>query len=97
MIKMFRGKSYYYCRECGSKKNVGVIYSVDETYGTTSLDLCEDCLKKLQGLIEGFLGGKEFHLFGKHFVQTNWCGKNKEETALTPKHVEQCIKLLNRR
>lgn len=64
MIKMFRGKSYYYCRECGSKKNVGVIYSVDETYGTTSLDLCEDCLKKLQGLIEGFLGGKEFPVFG---------------------------------
>ncbi len=64
MIKMFRGKSYYYCRECGSKKNVGVIYSVDETYGTTSLDLCEDCLKKLQGLIEDFLGGKEFPVFG---------------------------------
>lgn len=61
---MFRGKSYYYCRECGSKKNVGVIYSVDETYGTTSLDLCEDCLKKLQGLIEDFLGGKEFPVFG---------------------------------
>ena len=39
----------------------------------------------------------DLHLFGKHFVQTNWCGKNKEETALTPKHVEQCIKLLNRR
>lgn len=64
MIKMFRGKSYYYCRECGSKKNVGVICSVDETYGTTSLDLCEDCLKKLQGLIEDFLGGKEFPVFG---------------------------------
>ena len=64
MIKMFRGKSYYYCRECGSKKNVGVIYSVDETYGTTSLDLCENCLKKLQGLIEDFLGGKEFPVFG---------------------------------
>lgn len=64
MIKMFRGKSYYYCRECGSKKNVGVIYSVDETYGTTSLDICEDCLKKLQGLIEDFLGGKEFPVFG---------------------------------
>lgn len=64
MMKMFRGKSYYYCRECGSKKNVGVIYSVDETYGTTSLDLCEDCLKKLQGLIEDFLGGKEFPVFG---------------------------------
>lgn len=64
MIKMFRGKSYYYCRECGSKKNVGVIYSVDETYGTTSLDLCEDCLKKLQSLIEDFLGGKEFPVFG---------------------------------
>lgn len=64
MIKMFRGKSYYYCRECGSKKNVGVIYSVDETFGTTSLDLCEDCLNKLQGLIEDFLGGKEFPVFG---------------------------------
>ena len=64
MIKMFRGKSYYYCKECGSKKNVGVIYSVDETFGTTSLDLCEDCLKKLQGLIEDFLGGKEFPVFG---------------------------------
>lgn len=64
MIKMFRGKSYYYCKECGSKKNVGVICSVDETYGTTSLDLCEDCLKKLQGLIEDFLGGKEFPVFG---------------------------------
>ena len=64
MIKMFRGKSYYYCRECGSKKNVGVIYSVDETFGTTSLDLCEDCLKKLQGLIEDFIGGKEFPVFG---------------------------------
>ncbi len=64
MIKMFRGKSYYYCKECSSKKNVGVIYSVDETYGTTSLELCEDCLKKLQGLIEDFLGGKEFPVFG---------------------------------
>lgn len=61
MIKMFRGKSYYYCRECGSKKNVGVIYSV---YGNTSLDLCENCLKKLQGLIEDFIGGKEFPVFG---------------------------------
>ena len=64
MIKMFRGKSYYYCKECGSKKNVSVIYTGDETYGTTGLELCEDCLKKLQGLIKDFLGGKEFPVFG---------------------------------
>ena len=36
----------------------------------------------------------DLHLFGKHFVQTSWYGQNEEETALTPKHVEQCIKLL---
>lgn len=39
----------------------------------------------------------DLHLFGKHFVQTSWYGENEEEAALTPKHVEQCIKLLNRR
>lgn len=38
----------------------------------------------------------DLHLFGKHFVQTSWYEKN-EEAALTPKHVKQCIKLLNRR
>lgn len=64
MIKMFKGKPYYYCKECGSKKNVSVIYIGDETYGTTSLELCEDCLKKLQNLIKDFLGGKEFQVFG---------------------------------
>lgn len=64
MIKMFKGKPYYYCKECGSKKNVSVIYIGDETYGTTSLELCEDCLKNLQGLIEGFIGGKDFPVFG---------------------------------
>lgn len=64
MIKMFRGKPYYYCKECGSKKNVSVIYIGDETYGTTSLELCEDCLKNLQGLIEGFIGDKDFPVFG---------------------------------
>ena len=64
MIKMFRGKPYYYCKECGSKKNVSVIYTGNETYGTTTMELCEDCLKNLQGLIEGFIGGKEFPVFG---------------------------------
>ena len=64
MIRMFRGKPYYYCQECGSKKNVSVIYTGDETYGTNSLELCEDCLKKLQGFIEDFIGGKEFLVFG---------------------------------
>jgi len=64
MIKMFRGKPYYYCKECGSKKNVSVIYTGDETYGTTGLELCEDCLKKLQGLIKDFIDGKEFPVFG---------------------------------
>lgn len=64
MIKMFKGKPYYYCKECGSKKNVSVIYTGNETYGTTSLELCEDCLKKLQNLIKDFLGGKEFQVFG---------------------------------
>ena len=39
----------------------------------------------------------DLHLFGKHFVQTNWYEQNEEEAALTSKHVEQCIKLLNRR
>lgn len=64
MIKMFKGKPYYYCKECGSKKNVSVIYTGDETYGTTTMELCEDCLKKLQNLIKDFLGGKEFQVFG---------------------------------
>jgi hypothetical protein len=64
MIKMFKGKPYYYCKECGSKKNVSVIYTGDKTYGTTSLELCEDCLKELQNLIKDFLGGKEFQVFG---------------------------------
>ena len=64
MIKMFRGKPYYFCKECGSKKNVSVIYTGDETYGTFCLELCEDCLKKLQGLIEDFVGGKDFPVFG---------------------------------
>ena len=64
MIKMFRGKPYYYCKECGSKKNVSVIYTGNETYGTTTMELCEDCLKNLQGLIEGFIGGKDFPVFG---------------------------------
>jgi len=64
MIKMFRGKPYYYCKECGSKKNVSVIYTGDETYGTATLELCEDCLKKLQNLIKDFLGGKDFQVFG---------------------------------
>ena len=64
MIKMFRGKPYYYCKECGSKKNVSVIYTGNETYGTTTMELCEDCLKKLQNLIKDFFGGKEFQVFG---------------------------------
>lgn len=39
----------------------------------------------------------DLHLFGKHFVHTSWYAKKEEEAALTPKHVEQCVKLLNRR
>lgn len=38
----------------------------------------------------------DLHLFGKHFVHTSWYAEKEEEAALTPKHVEQCIKLLNR-
>lgn len=64
MIKMFRGKPYYFCKECGSYENVSVIYTGDETHGTYSLELCEYCLKKLQGLIGDFLDGKEFPVFG---------------------------------
>lgn len=32
---------------------------------------------------------------GKHFIRTSWYLE--EEAVLTPKHVKQCIKLLNRR
>lgn len=39
----------------------------------------------------------DLHLFGKHFVRTSWYEQKEEEAALTPKHVQKCIKLLNRR
>ena len=35
----------------------------------------------------------DLHLFGKHFVQTSWYGQNEEETALTPKHIDESIRV----
>ena len=34
-------------------------------------------------------------LFGERFVHTSWYGESEEESGLTPKHVEKCIRLLN--
>ena len=37
----------------------------------------------------------DLHLFGENFVHTSWYNENEDEAALTPAHVEKCVRLLN--